>query len=39
MAHKQRFVDGEWNAIVEAPMLAGFAVTVADPGGLVGAFK
>jgi hypothetical protein len=39
MAHKDRLSNGEWDAVVEAPMLAGFAVTAADPGGLVGALQ
>jgi hypothetical protein len=39
MAHKDRLKNGEWDAVVEAPMLAAFAVTAADPSGLVGAFQ
>lgn len=39
MAYKDNFSADEWNGLLEAPMLAGFAVTAADPGGLVGAFQ
>ena len=39
MALKDSFATGEWARIVGAPMLAGIAVTAADPGGLWGAVK
>ena len=39
MAVKDSFAPDEWARIVGAPMLAGVAVTAADPGGLWGAVK
>lgn len=39
MALKDDFTDEEWNAVVAAPMVASFAITAADPGGLWGAIK
>jgi hypothetical protein len=39
MSLKDSFNATEWDRIVQAPMMAGFAVTAADPGGLVGAFQ
>jgi hypothetical protein len=39
MTVKERFAPDEWARIVGAPMLAGIAVTAADPGGLWGAVK
>jgi hypothetical protein len=39
MALKDSFAPDEWARIVGAPMLAGIAVTAADPGGLWGAVK
>ncbi len=39
MAVKDSFSAEEWERIVGAPMLAGMAVTAADPGGLWGALK
>ncbi len=39
MAVKDSFASDEWARIVGAPMLAGIAVTAADPGGLWGAVK
>lgn len=39
MAFKDRFAPEEWARVVGAPMLAGVAVTAADPGGLWGAVK
>jgi hypothetical protein len=39
MAVKDSFTPDEWSRIVGAPMLAGIAVTAADPGGLWGAVK
>jgi hypothetical protein len=34
MATKSCFTPDEWRKLLEAPLLAGFAVSVADPGGL-----
>jgi hypothetical protein len=34
---RESFTPEEWAGIVAAPMLAGMAVTAAEPGGLVGA--
>jgi hypothetical protein len=39
MADKSSFTAEEWHALVEAPMLAGIAVTAADPSGLWGTLK
>jgi len=36
MAVKANFSADEWNAVLEAPILAGFAVTAADPSGIFG---
>jgi hypothetical protein len=39
MADKSSFTADEWKALLEAPMLAGIAVTAADPSGLWGTLK
>jgi len=39
MAAKDAFTAEEWARVVAAPMLAGIAVTAAEPGGLWGAVK
>ena len=39
MALKDAFAPADWARVVGAPMLAGIAVTAADPGGLWGAVK
>jgi hypothetical protein len=39
MAARDAFTDEEWARVVGAPMLAGIAVTAADPGGLWGALR
>ena len=39
MAAKSDFSREEWKTILEAPVLAGFAITVADPSGLFGTLK
>jgi len=39
MANKQSFSADEWTKIVESVMLAGVAVTAADPSGLFGTMK
>jgi hypothetical protein len=39
MSIKDKFTADEWNAVVQSPMLAGLAVTAADPGGLWSAIK
>ena len=39
MAARDAFTAEEWARLVAAPMLAGIAVTAADPGGLWGAVK
>jgi hypothetical protein len=39
MAFKDEFAPEDWARVVGAPMLAGMAVTAADPGGLWGAVK
>jgi hypothetical protein len=39
MSLKDAFTAEEWARVVGAPMLAGIAVTAADPGGLWGAVR
>jgi len=36
MVTKADFTPEEWNALLAAPMLAGMAVTIAEPSGLLG---
>ena len=39
MANKQNFKPEEWTKILESTMLAGMAVSAAEPSGLLGAPK
>jgi hypothetical protein len=39
MTIKEKFTEQEWQEVVQSPMLAGIAVTAADPGGLWSAVK
>ena len=39
MTNKQNFKPDEWSKILQSTMLAGIAVTAADPSGLWGALK
>ncbi len=39
MSHKDAFTAEEWTDVTLAPMLASFAVTAADPSGLVGMIR
>ena len=39
MAFRDEFAPEDWARVVGAPMLAGMAVTAADPGGLWGAVR
>ena len=39
MATKTNFTKEEWTLLLESPMLAGMAVTAADPSGLWGLMK
>ncbi len=39
MTIRDSFSDDEWARIMRAPFVAGFAVTAADPGGLIGAVQ
>ena len=39
MANKQNFTPDEWSKILQSTMLAGMAVTAAEPSGLWGALK
>jgi hypothetical protein len=39
MANKQSFTPEEWTKILESTMLAGMAVTAAEPSGLWGSLK
>lgn len=39
MTTKDDFTEDEWTRIVRAPFVAGFAITLADPGGPIEAAK
>ena len=39
MANKQSFTPEEWTKVLESPMVAGIAVSAADPSGLWGSLK
>jgi hypothetical protein len=39
MSIKDSFSQEEWNLVLQSPLVAGFAVTAADPGGLIGAVQ
>jgi hypothetical protein len=39
MSLKDQLSEEDWAGVLQAPMLAGFAVTAADPSGLIGAFQ
>jgi len=39
MANKQNFTLEEWTKLLESPMIAGMAVSAAEPSGLWGALK
>jgi hypothetical protein len=39
MTNKQSFTPEEWTKVLESPMLAGMAVSVAEPSGLWGMLK
>lgn len=39
MSGRALFSDEDWAGVLEAPILAGLAVTAAEPGGLLGALK
>jgi hypothetical protein len=39
MSIKDQFTTDEWAQVLQAPMLAGLAVTAADPGGLWSSIK
>ncbi|AZQ68677.1 hypothetical protein EF888_17005 [Silicimonas algicola] len=39
MTLKDRFSSDDWSRVLEAPMLAGFSITAADPGGLISAVQ
>lgn len=39
MAIKTNFTPEEWKTVLEAPVLAGFAITAADPSGLFSTLK
>lgn len=39
MSVRQKFTDEEWESIIQSPMLAGLAITAADPGGLWSTIK
>jgi hypothetical protein len=36
MAHKSDFTRDEWSKLLASPMIAGMAVTIADPSGIMG---
>ena len=39
MADKSSFTKEEWTLLLENPMMAGMAITAADPSGLWGLLK
>ncbi len=39
MASKSAFAPAEWRKLLEAPLLAGFAVSAADPSGFIGTLQ
>lgn len=39
MANKQSFLPAEWTKILESPMVAGVAVSAAEPSGVWGSLK
>jgi len=39
MADKSSFTPDEWKVVLSSPMLAGLAVTLAEPSGLWGMLK
>ena len=39
MADKSSFTKEEWTLLLESPMMAGMAITAADPSGLWGLLK
>jgi hypothetical protein len=39
MATKANFTSEEWGKLLASPMIAGMAVTAADPSGLWGSFE
>ena len=39
MSVQDAYSHEEWSRIIQSPIMAGFAVTAADPGGLVGAVQ
>lgn len=39
MADKSTFTADEWKKIIEAPLLAGFAVSAGDPSGFIGTLQ
>ncbi|WP_442755247.1 hypothetical protein ACNHKD_00860 [Methylocystis sp. JAN1] len=39
MASKSDFASVEWKKLVQAPLLAGFAVSAADPSGFIGLLR
>jgi hypothetical protein len=39
MASKDAFTDEEWTRLMRAPFVAGMAISLADPGGPIEAFK
>ena len=39
MADKTSFTKGEWTLLLESPMIAGMAITAAEPSGLWGLLK
>ena len=39
MADKTSFTKDEWTLLLESPMIAGMAITAAEPSGLWGLLK
>jgi hypothetical protein len=39
MANKANFTKDQWDKILQAPLLVGFAVSAGDPGGFIGTLQ
>lgn len=39
MANKSNFTPDQWKKVIQAPLLAGFAVSAGDPSGFIGAIQ
>ncbi len=39
MANRSSFTQAQWSRVLQAPLLAGFAVSAADPSGFIGTIQ